>query len=146
MFLWDGTSTLNASTGNYLTVAQYIYDVPDNAGQGIFFDGTNLFAFTSGRNYSSKIFELTGKGFKKTFETSLITPATVPLQGGIENFQDGLVFSSTKGGLSTPNTFLFRYYGGGFHCDSQMGSINNGSIGMVRNFCLNWLFVGYADA
>lgn len=147
VFLWDGTTTTTAGVTS--TAPQYIYDIPDNFGNGIYFDGQTLFAFTSGRNNSSKIWELTGKGFVKVFETPFIpagsTGSTNLLQGGIDNYQGGLLIATVKG-----DTFghVVRYYAGGFHdegylCDGDTltGNMAN-SVGMCRNLFNNTFFVG----
>lgn len=143
VFLWDGTATTTAGVTS--VAPQYIYDVPDNFGNGIYFDGITLFAFTNGRNNSSKIFELTGKGFQKVFETPFIASSTTPIQGGIENFQDGLLIAAMKG-----DTYghVFRYYVSGFHDEGYLaiGDLNNANIsntvGMIKNLFGNIYFIG----
>lgn len=143
VFLWDGTSTTNAGVTS--VAPQFIFDIPDNFGNGIFFDGDTLFAFTNGRNFSSKIFVLTGKGFKKTFETPFISPSLNAIQGGVENYQDGLLIGAVKTDVTG---HLFRFYGGGFHddgylCDGDTLTGNKAtSVGMVRNLINNSVFVG----
>lgn len=140
VFLWNGlTTTINGVTS---TAAQFIYDIPDNFGNGIFFDGLNLFALTGGRNNSSKIFELSSKGFIKVFESSLINPGTNSLQGSLEVYQDSLLVgvSAAKSG----NAHLFRFFSGGLHDE---GLITDGtniatSVGMVKNLYNNELLIG----
>ena len=126
VFLWDGmTSTVN---GVVSTAPNFIYDVPDNFGNGIFFDGETLYAITNGRNSSTKIFEFTSKGFRKVFETPFIIPSNPSMQGCVESFQDGLMIGAVKPGEGYAH--IFRFYGSGFHdegylCDSDTTSGHN---------------------
>ena len=138
VFLWDGLSTtINGVTS---TAANYSFPIPDNFGNGIFFVGTNLFAFTNGRNNSSKIFEFTGKGFKKIFESGLIGLSGGGIQGSLESYQDSLMIGGTKNSLG----HLFRFYAGGFHDDGIItdGTNQATSVGMVKNLFTNLLAVG----
>ena len=146
VFLWDGTAS-NTTSGTALitsTAAQYIYEIPDNYLNALHFDGKVLWAFTNGRNNSSKIWELTSKGFVKVFETPILGQSAVPIQGNIEDYQDGLLIGSQKQG---ENCYLFRYYGGGFHCEDLIGDVTNPAtaIGAVGNLYQDSIFMGVAS-
>lgn len=143
VLLWDGlTSTIGSVTS---TAPEYIYDIPDNFGNGVHFDGQILRAFTNGRNTSSKIFELTSKGFEKVFETPFINSSINPNQGGIDNFQDGIIIAAMKGDNLG---HLFRQYSGGFHDEGYFSDGDNTSghiasdVGLIKNFFSNNFFVG----
>lgn len=139
VFLWDGkSSTVNGVTS---TAAEFIYDIPDNFGQGIYFDGNILYAVTSGRNNSSKIFELTGKGFVPVFESGLLGASVTPLQGSLENYQYSLMIGGVKNGTAA---HLYRFYSGGFHDEGQLSDGSNlaTDIGMVKNLYANQLTCG----
>lgn len=142
VFFWDGlTTTINGVTS---TAPQYIFDIPDNFGNGIFFDGKTLSAFTNGRNNSSKIFEYAGGGFVKVFESAFVSPSTNSIQGSVEAFQDGLMVGITK---ASANGHLARWYQHGFHDEGYLtatdtaGSIAT-SVGMVKNLFTNILYLG----
>ena len=149
VFLWDGNQT-TTSQGAVLTVSNYIYDIPDNFGNGIYFDGNTLYVFTNGRNSSSKIFELTSKGFSRIFETPFIVTSTGLLQGSMDNFQDGIVMAALKPNETAQPAYghLFRFYANGFHDDGYLSDGDNATAdiaiqtGMCRNLFSNVLFVG----
>jgi len=138
VFLWNGQSTTIAGVTS--TAAQSIYDIADNYGSGIYFDGSVMYALTNGRNNTSKIWEFTGKIFKKVFENGLLGTSTTPLQGSLEGYQDSLMIGSTKGSQA----HLFRLYSGGFHDEGLVTDGTNiaTSIGMVKNLLQGQLFMG----
>lgn len=143
VFLWDGlTTTINGVTS---TAPEYIFDIPDNFGNGIFFDGNTLFAFANGRNASSKIFIYSSKGFVKYFETPFINSSISAIQGSVENFQDGLIIAALKG---DNYGHLFRYYERGFHDEGFVSDGDNltaniaTAIGMCKNLFSNQFFIG----
>lgn len=138
VFLWNGqSSTVNGVTS---VAAQFIYPIPDNVGQGIFFDGEILFSFTSGRNNTSKIFELTSKGFVQVFESGFISPTSSSLQGSVESYQKGIVI----GGIKNSQGRMFRFYGGGFHDEGPItdGTNTASQVGMLKNLFIGTLFAG----
>ncbi len=140
VFLWDGTSsTVNGVTS---VAPQFIFDLPDNSGQGILFDGSTLYAFTSGRNFSSKIFIFKGSGFVQVFETPFISPSNSSLQGSLESFQDGIIMAANRG---SANFHVCRFYGGGFHDEMRLNDGSNHfatAVGMCRNLFQKYLFFG----
>ena len=131
VWFWDGFSP----------EPNFIYDVADNVANGVFFDDENLWLITSGRDNSVKIWQFTGIGFKVVFQTGLIGfGGTTPLQGNLENYQDGLCFV----GLDRR---LYQWYKGGLHQRTTVnkdGTIISGdqTVGMLKNLAQNKLFVG----
>jgi len=149
VFLWNGISSI--SDGVTTNNAQYEYDIPDNSAQGIFFDGANLYAMTSGRNNSSKLWVLKGSQFVKVKETPFILPSTGSIQGNLEHFQESIMIGAMK---ADGYPHLFRLYGEGLHDEANMapgafesGGIATGcAIGMVKNLYSNLLFVGVKNS
>ena len=140
VYLWNGQSTtINGVTS---TAPQFIYPIPDNYANGIFYDGNTLYAFTNGRNYSSKIFYLKSSGFVKVFETPLLLPSATPIQGSVENFEDALMITATKS--NDTSSHLMRYYSGGFHDEATItdGTHTATAVGMVKNLYTNYLYLG----
>lgn len=144
VFLWDGTQT--TANGVTTVAPQYIYDIPDNFANAIYFDGNTLLAMTNGRNNSFKMWELSGtSGFKKVFETQFMSPPLYSMQGNIDIMQDSLFFGMQKGDLYA---HLFRYFGGGFHDEGYIArsELSQGLIAteifMVKNLFEGLMFVG----
>lgn len=140
VFLWNGlTTTVNGVTS---TSPQFIFDIQDNFGNGIFFDGSVLYAFTNGRNNSSKIWEFTGKDFGKEpiFESALLGNSTSAIQGNLEGYQNSLMIGGVKNSLA----HLFRLYGGGFHDEGILtdGTNQATDVGMVKNLYFGQLLIG----
>jgi len=133
VWFWDGFSS----------EPNFIYDIQDNLANGIFYDGTNLYALTNGRGNSSKIFKFTGQNFTQVFESSFIAPGSSTLQGNMEFYQNSLHIGSTNG----VNSFLYQYFNGGFHNRTVLkdGATSTTAIGMVRNLYQQQLFVGVAE-
>lgn len=139
LFLWNGqTTTVN---GVVATDPQYKFYCPDNYANALFFDGSTMYGITSGRDDTTKIFEFSGKAFKKVFETGLL-PSNQPLpnSGSLESFQDSMMMGAVK--LS--NAHLFRLYGGGFHDEGIItdGTYAATAIGMVKNLYTNIMYAG----
>lgn len=133
LFLFDGTSA----------TPQYVFDIPDNYLNAIFFDGTTLWVMTNGRNNTYKIWEFTGTAVKKAYESAMPLLNQIPTQGNFETVQDSMIFGSLK-----PNNlgaYLFRWYGGGMHCEAYLEDINSNvatDVGMVKNLYLDSLYIG----
>ena len=143
LFLWNGlTTTVNGVTS---TAPQFIFPIQDNFVNGLNYDGNIVYVFTNGRNNTSKIWEFTGKGFKRMFETPLLQMSTTPVGGGIENIQDSMLIGSIKYPVAS-NTYahIFRFFGGGFHDEGVLtdGPTSATAVGMVKSFSSTSLFVG----
>ena len=141
VFLWNGESTTVGSVT--LIIPQYVYDIPDSSANGLFFDGNILWAITSGRNLSTKIWEFSSKGFVKAFETALYPPLNSPLQGSMESYQDAMMMGMQRFALPG-GARLTRFYRGGFHDEGPItdGTYGPTLIGMVKNLQGGVLFVG----
>lgn len=138
LFLWNGMST----TVNGVTSVspQYNFPFPDNFANGLLYDGNNLFILSNGRNLSSKIFEFTGKGFKKIFESLFFASSGTTLQGSLENYQDSMIIGAIKNGFAR----ICRFYMGGFHDEGTLtdGTNNATLVGVVKNFSAGFLHAG----
>ena len=133
VWLWDGTN----SNPNF------IYDIPDNYGNGIYFDGVDLYVVSNGRNNSSKIFKFNGNGFSLIVESGFIAPGFNPNQGGMEFFNESLHI----GAINNSNAHLFQLIGNGLHDRTivKNGTTAMTSVGMVKNFYQNALYVGVSE-
>lgn len=125
-WFWDTTSPFY----------NQIYDLKDNYVSSVF-AGDFLYAFTQGRNNSTKVKIFNGSRFEDIFESPQIGNA--PRHGGVELFNRRIVFSRTgDSGLHTID-------GRAFHQQTFVSTDGDGGstdVGMVKNLSQGTLYVG----
>lgn len=129
VWFWDTTSTFY----------QNVYDIKDNYASAIFNGENGLYAFTSGRNNTTKIKVFNGNRFVTIFESHTTTIGNAPRQGSVCDFQN-MVHYAPK---SNPNIHVID--GKAFHnrtvgIDSSESQPSD--IGMVKNLYQNYLLIG----
>lgn len=118
LFLWDGFSP----TWNFE------YPLRDFKASALLNDGDNLYAFTSGRNNTTKKWKFNGSGF----DDPIVESAQIgnpPSRGGIDLYYNNIVWGESGGRVLA--------YNQGLHYISALQS-----VGMVKTFYQNTLFVG----
>jgi len=130
VWLWDGFS------GD----PRFIFDIPDNFANGIYFDGKELFAFTSGRNNTGKIHKFNGSSFELLFENGFANFSSNFLQGSMETYQNSVLM----GYMSNSEGHLRQWFQNGFHDRTILkdSTTSATAVGMVKNLYVNQLFVG----
>lgn len=126
VWLWDGFSP----------EPNFIFDIPDNYANGIFYDGKDLYAFTNGRNGTSKLWIFNGSAFDLKFETPAIATSATPSQGSLEWYDNSLIIASDK-------SHIYQW-DGGLHNRTIVTDGTNGAkqVGMCKNLYQAELFVG----
>ena len=114
----------------------FVYDIPDNFANGIFFDGVDLKVITQGRNNTMKIWKFTGSGFVLDFESPFIAMNGLTIQGGLELYQDSMHF------VGDTNR-VYQWYGG-LHNRMVLSDGTNEAVavGMLKNLYQGQLFAG----
>ncbi len=126
-FFWDGVGTFYQS----------VFDLEDNYVSGIRATSQGLFAFTSGRNNTTKVKRFNGTGFTTIFESAQI--GNPPRQGSIDTFQGMPHFVAANGAA------LNVIDGQAFHSRTLVttdGQTSPADCGMVKNLASNELYVG----
>lgn len=119
LFLWDGFSPS----------WNFEYPLRDFKASALLNDGDNLYAFTSGRNNTTKKWKFNGSGFDDPLvESAQIGSA--PGKGGVDLYYNNIVWGEDAGGR-------ILSYNQGLH---SVGALT--SVGMVKTFYQNTLFVG----
>ena len=134
LFLWDAVAT----SWNFQ------YDLKDFYSSNIFYDGSDLYVITYGKNGTLKLKKFNGSGFDTLFESANIGDWP---GGGNSNFcPGGMEFYLNHLVWTSQSTTNINEYGSpdsshipsGFH---QMTTLS-GQNGMVKNLFQNLLFVG----
>ena len=135
LFLWDGFS----GTFNFQ------YDIQDFYVSNLFYDGTNLYAITFGRNGTVKLKQFNGQSFDILFESANIgntpggTNSITPCFGALDIWLNQLTWTTAGGGnINMYGSADAENLPPGFH---QVGTVNANN-GMAKNLYGNTLFVG----
>ena len=133
VWLWDG----------FNSEPNHIYDLPDNIASGIFYDSLNLYAITSGRGNSTRLWKFNGMGFEEVFVSDIVVPDS-PIgsailrsrQGSIEYYQNSLLFTWRT-------NEMYQYFAGGLHQRMILTTGTNATdCGMLKNLYQKQLFAG----
>lgn len=127
VWFWDGFSP----------EPNFIYDIPDNFGNAIYFDGQQLIALTSGSSNSSRIWSFNGSAFVQEFQSTLLGTSNTPKQGSLETYYGGLVIGANT-------NHIYQWYRKGFHDKAIItdGTNEATDVGMVKNLYQAQLFIG----
>lgn len=135
LFLWDGIS------GSY----NFQYDIKDFFVSNVFYDGSNLYVISFGRNDTVKLKQFNGTGFDTLWESAIIGnwPGGVtnvnPAFGAMDIWLNHLVWtSSNQGNISAYGSYDPQNIPMGYH---ELGLLNV-SNAMAKNLYENTLFVG----
>lgn len=117
----------------------FSYDIQDNFADGIFSDGKELYAVTSGRNNATTLQKFNGAGFDPVFCFGTLFTQSVPIQGNADFQQRSFLFGAGQS--------LYRYFEKGMHHETlpSTSTFSTSTIGMVRNLYQNQLFIGAAN-
>lgn len=126
-FYWDTVKT------SY----NFVLDLEDNYVSALQMSRGNLYAFTQGRNNTTKVKVRRGNVFETLFQSFQIGEA--PRAGATDVFQDMIHYGSANGAR------LLAIDGSAFHyrtTPTTDGSTTVSDIGMVKNLSQNVLYVG----
>ncbi len=136
LFLWDAIAT----SWNFQ------YDLQDFFVSNVFWDGSNLYAITFGRNNTVKLKQFTGQGFDILWESALIGTqpggqmgTNPPCFGAIDLWLNHIVWTTgNNGNINAWGSPDAKNIPPGFH---QIGLVNSNN-GMLKNLYQNTLFMG----